>query len=179
MKKINVGCGKDVRKGWINLDMYKDYGADVIFDLKRIYQGKKLPFKDNTFDYVLCSHVLEDFIEPVPIMDELVRVCRVGEFVEIRTPFETNVWNTNIYHKKAFTLGMLDNFPDKSGYNEKRNLKVVKLGYYCIKGKKHINFIKFFVEGFYNAFPYQLVENTFLKYLFPIINCKVIYQKEK
>ncbi len=179
MKKLNVGSGKDIRKGWINLDIHRDYGADVVFDLKNIYKGKKLPFKDNTFDYVLCSHVLEDFLEPVPIMDELIRVCKVKGFVEIRTPFETNVWNTNIYHTKAFTLGMFGNFPDKSSYGERRNLKVVELKYYCIKGKKHINFIKFFVEGFYNALPYQLVEHTFLKYLFPIINCKVVYQKEK
>jgi SAM-dependent methyltransferase len=177
MKKLNVGCGLDVRAGWVNLDQFKAYGADVIFDLNKIYKGKKLPFKNNTFDYVYCSHVLEDFIDPVPIIDELIRVCKINGLIEIRTPFETNVWNTNMYHKKAFTLGMFANFSDKSNYNKKRDIKIVELKYYCIKGKKHINFIKFFVERFYNNLPYQLVEHTFLKYLFPIVNCKVIYQK--
>ena len=181
MIKLNVGCGGDVRKNWINLDNHDANGADVIFDLNEIYKGNKMPFPDNHFDYVYCSHVLEDFVEPVPIMDELVRVCKVGGEIEIRTPFETNVWTTNIYHKKAFTLGMFENYIEDPNYNRKKNLTIVKLEYNCEKGEKTyiVNFFKFFIEKFYNLFPFHFVEMTCLKYLFPVINCKVIYKKEE
>jgi len=70
LMKLNVGCGNDIKKGWINLDYHKKNCADVVFNLNEIYSGKKLPFKDNFFDYIYCSHVLEDFSEPSPIIDE-------------------------------------------------------------------------------------------------------------
>lgn len=48
--KLNLGCGTDIRKGWINLDIAKLDGIDVIHDVNNV----PLPFEDNTFDYVLC-----------------------------------------------------------------------------------------------------------------------------
>jgi predicted SAM-dependent methyltransferase len=53
--KINIGSGADIRKGWINLDITDKFGADVIYDLRKLYKRGKLPFEDNSFDYVLCK----------------------------------------------------------------------------------------------------------------------------
>jgi len=33
MNKLNIGCGKDYREGWINLDYDKDLKKDVSFNL--------------------------------------------------------------------------------------------------------------------------------------------------
>jgi hypothetical protein len=35
--KINIGSGKDVRKGWDNLDAHNKYGANLIFNLNKIF----------------------------------------------------------------------------------------------------------------------------------------------
>ena len=66
MKKLNLGCGRDIMEGWTNLDINPNVGADVIFDLEQIETiakwpdgTKLLPFKDNHFDKILCSHTLE------------------------------------------------------------------------------------------------------------------------
>ncbi len=76
--KINIGCGLDIKEGWINLDSHNKNGADLIFDLNDLFKGKRLPFKDNYFDYVYCSHVIEDFWEPMVLIEEFIRICKVG-----------------------------------------------------------------------------------------------------
>lgn len=35
IKKINLGCGPDIRNGWINTDQFKHKGVDAIFDLNK------------------------------------------------------------------------------------------------------------------------------------------------
>jgi SAM-dependent methyltransferase len=44
-----------------------------------------LPFRDRTFDYVICSHVLEHVEDPARMLDELTRVASRGY---IETPSE-------------------------------------------------------------------------------------------
>lgn len=43
-KKINVGCGKDIKpknEGWINLDQHNKHGAEVIFDLNKLFERER------------------------------------------------------------------------------------------------------------------------------------------
>ncbi len=47
--------------------------------------GQYLPFADNTFDYVICSHVLEHVEDPDLLISELMRVAHRGY---IETPSE-------------------------------------------------------------------------------------------
>ena len=64
-----------------------DYGrAGIAFkhvDGKRIYECnmQKLPFNDNEFDFVYCSHVLEHVTDPEKACSELMRVGKRG-FIE-------------------------------------------------------------------------------------------------
>ena len=55
MKKLNLGCGQNILKDYVNLDAMKLDGVDVIHDLEKF----PWPFKDNTFDEVYTSHTLE------------------------------------------------------------------------------------------------------------------------
>jgi hypothetical protein len=41
---------------------------------------KSLPFKDNQFDFVICSHILEDVRDPVFLCSEIMRVGKRGYF---------------------------------------------------------------------------------------------------
>lgn len=184
--KLNVGSGSDIKskeKGWINLDFHKTFGAEVIFNLENLYKGEKLPFKDNQFEYVYCSHVLEDFIEPIVIIEELIRICKVGGKIEIRTPFETNNNLTNIRHKSFFTLCKFNGLTKEyavMNYGKEYPLKVKEIKYYSEGGRnKFSRGIKNLIVFFYNLIPYKIVERTFLKYLFCILNCKVVYKKIK
>ena len=94
MKKLNLGCGRDIIEGWTNLDINPNVGADVIFDLEQIETIAKwpdgtnlLPFKDNHFDKILCSHTLEHLRNILPLMEELWRISKPkAEFI-IRVPY--------------------------------------------------------------------------------------------
>ena len=71
--KLNLGCGKDIKKNFINIDFYKhpNTKVDLITDL-----GKKMPFKDSSVDYIYSSHLLEHltWIEGNKLINDCYRV---------------------------------------------------------------------------------------------------------
>lgn len=183
MKKINIGCGLDIKpksEGWMNLDQHNKNGADVIFNLNELFkEGGKMPFPDNYFDYVYCSHVIEDFIEPMVLIKEFIRICKVGGKIELKAPFEANTHSTNIYHKIPFSLYKFISIANgRKEYGESYGIEIEELCYYNDKNRGKIyNIFLRLVEIFYNTIPCQIVERTFVKYLFAFVDCKVIYRK--
>jgi SAM-dependent methyltransferase len=51
-----------------------------------VASGDDLPFKDGTLDYVVSSHVIEHFFDPVKALKEWYRVIRPGGYVFIIAP---------------------------------------------------------------------------------------------
>ena len=49
-----------------------------VYTVNVIASGDDLPFKDNTFDYVFNSHVMEHFFDPVKAIKEHLRVIKKG-----------------------------------------------------------------------------------------------------
>ncbi len=84
--RLNVGCGRDGRPGWVNLDAAKLPGVDVVADLEHC-DSDSLPFEDNHFDEFLLSHVLEHIRNTLPLMQELHRVAKPGARAVIRCPY--------------------------------------------------------------------------------------------
>src|SRR5579863_148355 len=55
--KLNIGCGTDYKKGWINIDNNSDENIkklDLNWDLRN-----PLPFKDNSVDFIFNEHFIE------------------------------------------------------------------------------------------------------------------------
>jgi demethylmenaquinone methyltransferase/2-methoxy-6-polyprenyl-1,4-benzoquinol methylase len=44
----------------------------------RLARAEKLPFKDNSFDAVVCTYGLDTVYNPVPVMKEMTRVVKSG-----------------------------------------------------------------------------------------------------
>jgi predicted SAM-dependent methyltransferase len=70
---LELGSGPLSRYGWITLDACK--GADVYWDLKF-----RLPFKNDRFEKVYCSHLLEHFTyrELKPLLNDVFRILKPG-----------------------------------------------------------------------------------------------------
>jgi SAM-dependent methyltransferase len=62
--------------------------ADFHFDLHDI------PFEENSFDMILCNHVLEHVADDRRVMREILRVLRPGGFAILQVPLEPNRENT-------------------------------------------------------------------------------------
>lgn len=82
-KKLNLGCGKDYRPGWVNLDAVASLKPDLVHDL-----SQPLPLGDGSFDFVLAQDILEHFTKEdvVGVISEIARVLKVGGELEIRVP---------------------------------------------------------------------------------------------
>ncbi|WP_260865007.1 class I SAM-dependent methyltransferase [Bacillus toyonensis] len=57
-KKLHLGCGKDIKEDWVNLDCIALPGVDVVADLNTCHL-KKLPFEEDSIDELLASYVFE------------------------------------------------------------------------------------------------------------------------
>mgnify|MGYP002789927358 CR=1 FL=1 len=83
--RLNVGCGRQIRAGWVNLDSQALSGVDVVADLDAC-RRQPLPFADDSFEELYASHVLEHLNDPLACMQELHRVARHGARLEVRVP---------------------------------------------------------------------------------------------
>jgi predicted SAM-dependent methyltransferase len=131
-----------------------------------------LPFKNNTFDYVYCSHVLEDFIDPIPLMEEMIRITKTGGKIEIRVPNETYGWSS-LHHKRCFNVQALKDFVKSEHYGiKRRTVQVTDLKYYS-EGSWYFKICVFFA----NLLGNEIIDYTFMKCLFPMLYIKVVYTK--
>lgn len=84
--RLNLGCGDFKIDGWVNVDKYEHFGADVVHDLEQF----PWPFNDDAAEEVLLNHVLEHLGQDTDVflglMTELYRVCRAGATVRIHVP---------------------------------------------------------------------------------------------
>ena len=117
MKKLNIGCGEDIKKGYVNLDFLKQEGVDVVHDVNKF----PWPFKDNTFDEVYASHVLEHIDDLIKIMQEIHRICKKGAKIIIRGPhFSCGVSYRDPTHKRMFSYFTFEYFSNPGNYYKRR-----------------------------------------------------------
>ncbi|AYQ30773.1 methyltransferase domain-containing protein [Runella sp. SP2] len=110
MKKLNVGCGTDIRPGWINMDIAQLDGVDVIHDINLL----PLPFENESIDEILCQDILEH-IEYPPVLKELHRILKKGGIITIRVPHFTSKNNyIDPTHKRLFSIRTFDFFTKDS-----------------------------------------------------------------
>ena len=98
--KLNVGCGTDVKVGFVNIDIVPLPGVDIVHDL----QSLPWPFENNLFDEIHLIHVLEHLTDTVGTLEELHRISAPDAKVTIRVPY----WNSpdmiaDPTHKRQFS----------------------------------------------------------------------------
>lgn len=80
-KKVNLGCGRDYREGYINIDKKPGLGNRQV----DIEDG--LPFPDNSVERIIAKDVLEHIENLEYVVSEMYRVCRGGALIFVQVPY--------------------------------------------------------------------------------------------
>lgn len=83
---LDIGCDAGLLKQIIgercvNVDISATKAVDIIAD------GHYLPFKNSTFDVVVCNEVLEHVISPLQLLKEANRVSRSRLILSVPNPY--------------------------------------------------------------------------------------------
>lgn len=181
-KKLNLGCGTDIKKGWVNLDSSGLPGVDVVHDLTKL----PLPFADNTFDEILCQDILEHIPEYEEVLKDLHRILAPGGAVHIRVPHFTSKNNfTDPTHRRMFSTNTFDFFTRGTRWHKARH-------YYFDFSFSEIPSLQLTFELSSRAFFYNKLiaklfnknrhrlsyyESTMFSRLFPAVNILVTLKK--
>jgi SAM-dependent methyltransferase len=82
--KLNLGCGRDIRDGWVNVDQYERPGVDLAINLDD--PRVRFPLGDNTVSDIHAAHLIEHLRNPLGLMQELWRLAAPGCTMTVRTP---------------------------------------------------------------------------------------------
>jgi len=98
---LDVGAGeapwrellpKGVEYVGVDADLSGEFGMRHLPDVT-YYDGKTLPYDDNSFDHVLCTEVLEHVPDPAAFLLDLKRVLRRGGTLILTVP-----WSARLHH---------------------------------------------------------------------------------
>lgn len=113
MKILDVGCGNNKADGAIGIDSNPGTQADVIHDLNVF----PWPFETNTFERVVCNHIVEHVTDLIMFMEEIHRISRSGAQIEIVTPHFSSCFSytdpTHVRHlgRRSFDYFMAKRTP--------------------------------------------------------------------
>jgi SAM-dependent methyltransferase len=180
-KKLNLGCGTDVRDGWVNLDIAPLPGVDVVHDINVL----PLPFPDGEFDMILCNDILEH-VDLVPVLKECHRILAPGGKMRIEVPhFTSNNNYVDPTHRNRFSVKTFRFFARDTFEGQRRGSYYFDFGFSTVE-RTNLRFIHG-LPYFWNWLVSPLInsrysmqcyyEATGLAYLFPAQNLQVTLVK--
>jgi len=173
--RVNLGCGKDIRAGWINLDKAHLPGVDVCHDVRQL----PLPFDSNSCDEVLCKDVLEH-LEYVAVLRDIHRILRRGGHVTIQVPhFTSKDAYADPTHCKLFTTNTFRYFTEAHfrSYYFDFSFSILRETHIHFD-RRFAYFYNYFLELFVNSAPVlqNFYEGSPLR-IFPATNMTVVLEK--
>ena len=128
------------------MNLYKklNYNNIVI----KTYKSNKIPFKNNFFDRIIMSHVLEHIISPEEFIFEVMSKLKKGGVLSIALPTDPGLfWRSGRMFSKVFSI--------------KNTLKISPEKYDYINAKDHVNSI----YSLYSIIKYHYRKKLIEQYL--------------
>mgnify|MGYP000996638192 CR=1 FL=1 len=163
-KILDIGCGYNANK-------YANVVCDVQ-NLTELYKDKtfiqltekNLPFKDNEFDYVISSHVMEHVEDLVFFIKELERISSNG-YIELPTKLEDNL----VFENKSDHIWHMD-------FDDVENKLIINKKVQYLEPVLTVSSIKKFNEYFRKSLVLELEWKEKIDHIFLEIN-EENYQK--
>jgi predicted SAM-dependent methyltransferase len=95
--KLNLGCGPNIRPGWVNVDLFAE--APFHYDVRY-----GLPFADGSCSYVYSEHLLEHlpYTDGVQFLRECFRVLDTGGVLRTVVPNYIEIFRAYVYNKGEY-----------------------------------------------------------------------------
>ena len=124
LKRLNLGCGENTKKGYINLDKAKIKGVDVVHNLDKY----PWPFQGNYFDEVYGRDVIEHVKDLFKAMTEIKRICKDGAVVRLIVPYWHSSGAFYPNHNYFFNVDSMRFFTEDSRtYDSYHGFKIEKI----------------------------------------------------
>jgi methionine biosynthesis protein MetW len=137
---LDIGCGNG--QGIIliaklfNIDFHNVYGIDIddtsiatcrkIFNvIKTDVERNELPFRDSTFDLVICNQVLEHLKNYRKTMNDTIRVTKKGGYIVFGIPNLSHLINRILLLLGAQPLSIALDGPHIRGFTHKSFIEIL------------------------------------------------------
>jgi len=98
---------------WASMETIKASGEKTNTVVKLICaDANNLPFKNGSFDIVYSAGLIEHFSDPIPILEEQVRILKNGAYLIIMVPRKYNPYVLYKHAKMILISGLLDGRPN-------------------------------------------------------------------
>ena len=119
---LDIGCREGFQSKWLEKKGYEVTSIDI----KKVYEkcmvinvDKGFPFKNNSFDLIWCSEVIEHLDDVKKSIIEFKRVLKQNGKMILTTP-NSYFWLMWFFYSLGFTPKKLQNKGHKHFFNEKR-----------------------------------------------------------
>lgn len=172
-KILDVGCGNAKHPGAVGIDRRRNEWRekDVQLDIDHDLTSFPWPVEDDSYDLVICSHVMEHLPDTVKTLEEMSRILKPGGKLYVEVPHYTWVESFRHYeHIHFFTFGSFDYFEKGANPYYKTDFRIVEK--------------RIFFDDLNNCLGIGLLANRFprlyekrLCFIFPATSFYVIFQK--
>ena len=128
----------------------------------KIYSGKKIPYKNNYFDRIIISHVLEHVSDPEIFVKEMMMKLKKGGILSIALPNDPGfLWRLGRFFLKLFKL--------------KKTLNITNLEYDYMIASEHINSIFNLISIIRYKYGNNIISEKYSPFKVNIIDLNLFY----
>lgn len=111
MLKVNLGCGTDIKDGWLNVDRVKTSDEVLVWDLNVF----PYPIEGGSANEMQAIDVMEHLPAVIPFIEECHRILTKGGTLYLQTPrYDADFLWIDPTHIRGFHEQSMDFFdPDK------------------------------------------------------------------
>ncbi|MBX9838871.1 class I SAM-dependent methyltransferase [Silvanigrella sp.] len=124
MIKIDLGCGRSKKEGFIGIDSINLPNVDIVHNLNQF----PYPFSNDEIDEIVMDNVLEHLDNPILVIEELYRISKNNAKITVSVPYYRSVYAyIDPTHKNFFSSYWFSYFDPNHNFFKKYSYTNINL----------------------------------------------------